>query len=137
MSTQAPWQRRHTMATVTLARTMYGDGEGWTPTEIMRYLHEQGIDVSMQTVRRWVIPGEDERRKAEAAARRARKRRNANGPLLERMRELRGAGLTFTAVAKVIDLDYGVTITTEQCRYCLHHGRDPRHLRPRRTTSRG
>lgn len=129
----APWQRRHTMATVTLARTMYGDGEGWTPTEIMRYLREQGTDVSMQTIRRWVIPGEDEKCKAEAAARRERKRRNASGPLLARMQQLHKAGLSFTAIAVLVDLDYGVKITSEQARYCVRHNRDPRDLRPRRT----
>jgi hypothetical protein len=124
----------HSSATLSLARIMYGDGESWTPTQIARYLAEQGIRVHPQTVRRWVVPGVAEARREsqrlEARERRARARARgsrAEFRVLDRMRQLRDAGMACAAIAIVIRLDEGVALTREQVRYYLRVGKEPRH----------
>lgn len=123
----------HSLSTMLLAQTMYGDGESWTPTQIRRYLIEQMGDAapSLTTIRVWVIPGlADERRRWK----RNYERRAAAGqvkrcttPILNRMRQLAEAGVAFVDIAIVVRLDEGVALTPEQVRYYLRHGREPRH----------
>jgi ABC-type transporter Mla MlaB component len=131
-----PRERRkvqHSMATMKLAQTMYGDGESWTPTQIRRYLIEQmGEDApSLTTVRRWVVPGvaEEYRRWKRNYARRvaAGEVTRRTAPILHRMRQLREAGVTFVDISIVIRLDEGVALTQEQVRYYLRVGKEPRH----------
>lgn len=128
-----PRGRRHTMKTVRLARQMYGDGTTWTPTQIKHYLAGRGIQVALHTVRLWVIPGmaEDHREKNRESYHRRRSGRRAKPatsetPLLDRMLVLREAGLTLPAIAAVIRLDYGITMTTEQVRYYVNERREPK-----------
>lgn len=119
-------QTRHSTQTMRLARQMYGDGGTWTPTQISRYLAGRGIHVHVNTIRLWVIPGLAEQQRA--ANRRSHRARQPGPesltPMLDRMRELRGAGLGAQATAKVLTLDFGVPVNRDQVRYCLRHGRE-------------
>jgi hypothetical protein len=118
---------RHTTGTMLLARTMYGDGDAWSPTEIVRYLAEQGVIVDRVTVLRWVDPGFAERRRREQRdAAKRRRARVAPTLVLDRMRELRSAGLSFSGIAVVVRLDWGVDLSGDQVRYYLRTGREPR-----------
>jgi hypothetical protein len=141
-----PRQRRHSTKTMALARRMYGAGNSWTPTQIKNYLATNGVRVSLNTIRLWVIPGmADEHRhanKANAARRQARKNQAPPpvGPaapvgLLDRMLALRHAGLPFVSIAKVIDLDYGVVMSGEQVRYYIRTRREPK--QPKKKARRG
>jgi hypothetical protein len=121
-------QRRHSMSTVTLARRMYGDGTSWTPSQIKGYLADTGIDVALHTVRLWVVPGmADEHRikNRESYWRRRRGKTASVAPVLDRMLELRSAGLPFASIAKVIQLDLGVPLNSEQARYYVKTKREP------------
>jgi hypothetical protein len=118
---------RHTTGTMLLARTMYGTGDAWTPTEIVRYLAEQGVVVDRVTVLRWVDPGFAERRRREQRdAAKRRRARVAAVPVLDRMRELRSAGLSFSGIAIVVLLDWGIDLSADQVRYYMRTGREPR-----------
>lgn len=123
-----PRGRRHSMRTVRLARQMYGNGDAWTPKQIQRYLAGEGIDVALYTVRTWVVPGEAEiarRRNLESYYRRQRGGRASKTPMLTRMLELRDAGLSFSAIAKVMRLDHGLDMSTEMARYYVNERREP------------
>ena len=129
-----PRQRRHAASTVKLARTMYSDGEAWTPSQIRRYLRDvRGIDVSLTTVKTWVVPGAAENQQRANLASYHRRRNGTTGPpgrkagaLLPRMRALREIGVAYSGIAKVIQLDHGVRLTEDQVRYYLKAGREPR-----------
>jgi hypothetical protein len=131
MSTKAV---RHTSGTVALAKTMYGDGDAWTPTQIARYLAEQGTPASVVTIRRWVDPDYAERRRIAQRAE-ARARRGApvvsDTPMLDRMRQLRAGGVFFSQIALVLRIDHGLKLTEGQVRYYLRKGREP--VLPKRT----
>lgn len=128
--------RRHTTATMRLARLMYDDGDSWTPTQIVRYLAEQGVSVSLNTVRVWVIPGVADEQRAQNRRAYARRQARATGPspdagrapqpLLDRMRQLRAAGMPFASVATLIRVDWGIDLNAEQVRYYLQLGREPK-----------
>jgi hypothetical protein len=140
-------QRRHTMATVRLARRLYGDGDSWTPTQIRRLLADQGIDVALVTVRCWVVPGfAEEHRHQNAEGYRRRNHRDATepaqpkaeaeaeacpaidgeavGPMTEtqadeRMLLLRDRGLTYSAISAVMALYHDYIVAEHQARYRL------------------
>lgn len=132
--TKDPRQRRHSTATMALARRMYGDGDSWTPTQIVRYLAEvKSIDVSLNTIRLWVIPGmADEHRARNIASHRRRRTTRkptpapSSTPILDRMLKLRDARLPFTSIAKVLNLDYNLHLTPEQTRYYINTRREPK-----------
>jgi hypothetical protein len=132
------------MSIVTLARRMYGDGDAWTIWQIRNYLREHhGCEsLSENTVRWWVRPEEAEHyRKQNLARQHARRaaRKAAAQPVaddvdsvldtatrrLRRLRALRAAGVSFTAISKVFELDTGVHLDADQLRYLL--GRRERH----------
>lgn len=125
--------RRHTSTTVALARTMYSAGEGWTPTEISRYLTGHGLVVSVSTIREWVVPGFVEARRAQKNAANARRRELTGNtqpepsatPLLARMRELRAAGMFFSQIAIALRVDQRVDLSAEQARHYLRVDREP------------
>jgi hypothetical protein len=119
--------RRHTSSMMVLARSMYGDGDAWTPTQIAGYLTAQGTPMDRITVRRWVDPvfAEQRRREQRDAARR-RRTRVRTGPLLTRMRDLRCAGMPFSSIAIVLRVDWGVDLTPDAVRYYIRKGREPR-----------
>src|ERR671917_2241098 len=102
---------RYSTAVVKLARTMYGDGDSWTPTQIKRYLNEQGHPVCLKTVRTWVVPGVAEDYQRHNNLYYQRRKRRAGAPALtplQRMRQLRDAGLTFSGIAVILRVDWGV-----------------------------
>lgn len=128
-----PRLRRHTTGTMQLARRMYGNGDSWTPTQIRTYFADRGTDVSLNTVRIWVIPGiAAEQRKQNTASyhRRQGAPPPSATPILDRMLELRSAGLTFTAIASVVRLDLGLPLDREQARYYVNARREP--VQPKR-----
>lgn len=136
---QHPRQVRHSTKTIALARRLYGDGDAWTPTQIVRYLEHQGVDPvpSLNTIRLWVVPGmADEQRAMNIRSYHARQARRASrrGPggrppadvqtaRLSRLRTLREAGLSYTGIAIVAGLDLGLDLTDEQARYVLQASR--------------
>jgi hypothetical protein len=129
--------RQHTSATVARARAMYAGGEGWSPTEIARYMAEHGTLVSVEAIREWVIPGLAEHRRQRQNARTRQRRAGvappvprAQTPLLNRMRQLRDAGMFFSQIAVLLEVDHGVKLTEGQVRYYLGNGREP--LTPRK-----
>jgi hypothetical protein len=137
-----PRSRRYPVSVMMLAKSMYADGDSWTPTQIRDYLrtHVDGCEgISENTIRFWVVPGEaDQHRRANLAryhARQAKAKAAANAappppPVAEqildtprkrlrRLRALREAGLTYTAISKVFELDTGVYLDPNQLRQLL------------------
>lgn len=133
-----PQQNRYSTKMLVAARQLYGDGNAWTPTEIRRFL-EQDFDEPIPTVgtiRRWVIPAEAEAQRqqnAECAANRQERRARITRPgplgdraLDRRMLEMRRRGLSYSAIAQVVDMYHGVSLTEEQVRGRLRkHGVQP------------
>lgn len=110
--------RRHTTATMRLARTMYGDGDSWSPTQIAAYLADRGILVHPNTVRLWVIP-------SLAEQHRVRRRKPASKTsVLGRVCQLREAGLSYTAIAALLRLDLGLEVNADHVRADLAAGRE-------------
>lgn len=132
-----PRLRRHSSATVALARRMYADGDGWTPTEIVRYLTERGTPVALSTVRTWVVPGMAEVQRAANMASYRRRRKTqppdvegSATPILDRMQELHAVGVSYSGIARVVGLDHGVPLTPDLVRYYMRMGREP--VQPKR-----
>lgn len=118
--------RRHTTAVMRLARTMYADGDAFTITEIAGYLAANGDPVSRATVKRWVDDEwAQERREQQRQSIKARRARGRT-PVLDRMRELRAGGLSFTSIAVVLRVDMGLELSTDAVRYYMRKGREPR-----------
>lgn len=114
------------------ARRLYNDGEGRTVNEIRESLRKLGYEPKRDTVRYWVEPGyaEEKRRRARRfnppgpAPRKAWRRR------LERMEDLRAAGLSYTNIARVISLDFHeLDLNTEQVRSVLKGNTRDQHIR--------
>lgn len=142
---RAPGHRTtYSSATVALARAMYGDGDSWTPTQIWRYLNQQGHPVCLKTVRRWVVPGCNEdhlRRNAAYYAQKEQRDRTDTVPTAEpmavaeptppattpygRMRQLRDAKMSYRGIATILQLDFGLDVNVDRVRYCLRVGRCP------------
>jgi hypothetical protein len=129
------------MTVVALARRMYGDGDAWSPKQIRDYLEaEHGLEgLALMTVRRWVVPGQDEterRRNSESYHRRKTAGPRAVPTLdtpakrLARMRVLRAAGLSYGGIAAVMKVDTGVEMDREQIRHLLSRRRSPGRLAP-------
>lgn len=98
-------------------------GQGLTPTRIQTVLVvEMGVRPALTTIMRWIDDEYRERRCLEQAVR-ARARR-----LYERMVTLRQAGLSYSAIAAVVVVDEGVSLTGEQVRWALRAGRVSRPL---------
>lgn len=128
-----PRTRRHSTATVLLARRMYADGEGWTPTEIVRYLEAQGTPVALMTIRRWVVPGteEEERQRNNFSYRRrqARAARNVeptfelpeSGVRYQRefMERLLAEGVPCASIARCCQVVFGGRFTAAEVRDIL------------------
>lgn len=138
-----PRGRRHSMKTVQLARRMYADG-AWSIQQIRDYFDRKGLRISENTIRYWVIPGLAEAQRRDNLARYHARRAalaaatapaeppvpESDTPVLDRMLELREARLSFTAIAAVVGVDYGIRLTTEQARYYVQSRREPH--RPKR-----
>lgn len=127
---------RHSARLAAEACEMYGDGDAWQPSDIRRHFEARGIKVSDNTIRRWVVPGFDRKDRLRRAARYAER-----GELLaqaepategepidldRRMIELRARGLTYPAIAVVVEVYHGTPIDAEAVRYRLRkHGVAP------------
>lgn len=102
---------------------------GWTHADIARHLgREFGREPSKHIVGMWVNPSLY-RRKLNAQT--ARRRRQAPVPRwalvrMRRMAALRDEGLTYSAVALVMRLDFGVELSPETVRYSLENESVPR-----------
>lgn len=124
-----PRRRRHRPATVEFARRLYAGGDAWTPTQIQRLLAQRGVQVSVGTIRGWVVPGEAGRQRARNSAsyrRRKHGRPAAASPLLDRMLALRAAGCSYSSIAAVMRLDHDLRMTADQVRYYVQSRREPR-----------
>ena len=133
---------RHSPKTIALARRMYGDGDAWTPTQIMRYIEAQGIRPvpTEGTVRRWVIPAVAEAHRA-ANARSMRTSRAAArdrddvdletvaAERLARFRVLHDAGMAYASLAVLARVDHGLQWTPDIARYVLRASRMTRAVR--------
>jgi hypothetical protein len=122
--TQDPRQRRHSMRTVTLARTMHENG-GWTSSEIAKYLTRMGTPVAVGTVRCWTNPEYLEKAHArhernEAANAKFRLQGKSEAYRLAFMRRLRGEGVSYTGIAAVCRVVFGVSLVGEQVRWMLN-----------------
>lgn len=116
--------RRHTAGKVAEARRMFE--AGWTVREISGI-----IETSELTTRRWVDPAFAARRaETENAARRRYEAHLTGGRFqtapqrtpefrAERMLALRDAGLSFNAIATVINFDFGTQLTGDNVRHRL------------------
>lgn len=95
-----------------------------TLTDIQALLMQRGFPVSKTTVARWVNPDMDERHRVIAREIRRREYRAANPGAhvrvwdeparVARIRALREAGLTRTAIARVCSLDCGQRVTMDE-----------------------
>jgi hypothetical protein len=124
-------QSKHSPRTIALARQLYGDGDSWTPTQIVRYLERNGVQPvpTLGTVRRWVVPGmADAHRELNLRSYHARRaKRHGNGPVqaddpavrLARLRALRDAGMSYASLAILAAVDFDLQITDDQMRYVL------------------
>lgn len=127
---QDPRRRRHSAKTVATAQRMYGDGDSWTPGQIAEYLTRNGTPVAKDTVYRWVVPGYRQRLYRKRAARQAAdaRRRRAEAAaapgdddrtLDDALLQLRGRGLSYSALVVVAELYHGALLTEDQARYRL------------------
>lgn len=88
-----------------------------SPRVMVEHLTARGYPVGMTTVRGWADPEYGDQHRANNAERKRRQR------LMGRMRELREAGVTYSCIARVMTLDFGIRVTEEQVRYALRVGR--------------
>jgi hypothetical protein len=113
--------KAYPMNVVTFARRLH-EQNGWEAGRIRKALIARGHSPSHNTVLCWI--DEDyadmrrERNKLEHRRRRgglrSKPRHTPWGCRLTRMEELRAAGLSYGAVAKVMELDFEVTLTRDQ-----------------------
>lgn len=106
---------------VTYARRLHEEN-GWGAHQIRKSLQTMGYDPAHTTVLAWIDPdyaaGRRERCKLERRRRRGTygkwKRLNPSELRLSRMRELRDAGVSYAAIAKVVLLDFELALTGGQ-----------------------
>lgn len=136
MSTAAMPQRRrrYTSREQVEAIRLREEGE-WSVAEIARIMRRRGFDVSEGAVRMWVDPEHAERqrdrdrqyrRRQRAARSEGRLRGNHSTPEMRaaRVRALRVAGLSHSAIVKVMTLDFPEhPLTVDQVRYQLGEDR--------------
>lgn len=126
---------RHTTGTVLAAKQLYE--AGWPPPSIARILQERGVDPAphVRTIRLWVVPGEADRRAARRRDSRQRLQaatavvgqgRYQSARLrLERLRRLRDAGMSYSALAIIAHVDFALEVTDENVRYLLNTSPKP------------
>lgn len=114
-------RRTYPMNVVTFARRLH-EHNGMKAHQIRNALIQRGWSPSHNTVLRWI--DEDyadawrEARRIEKRRKRGgltgKPRRSAWGVRLARMEELRDAGLSYEAIAKLAELDFGLTLSRSQ-----------------------
>lgn len=113
--------RRHSTRTVAIARDLHASG--MNPDRIVRALRDDyGVEVSRSTVSYWVRPWTYEQ---QLRSQREARQRNRT-PILDRMRALRAAGVTYASIGRVVGVDFGVRLDEAQVRYYMRVGREPR-----------
>lgn len=128
-------QTRYPLAMVSVARTMYGDGDTWTPTQIMRYLRSEydAPTLCIETIREWVIPGFDEYRRAQQREAHRKRMGSRTKPTPElaaaserwaRLVALRDEGMSYRSLSVVVKVDYGIAIDQEVIRYAFNSGKN-------------
>jgi hypothetical protein len=109
---------------------------GWTLRGIVQVLASRGIHVHESTVLYWTSETASERRRQHDRERMAQLnaaratfrwpgRPKTEAWLLGRMRVLERAGLSMTAIAKVVSIDHGLELSEHQVRYALSINRLP------------
>lgn len=100
---------------VEFARRLY-EQKGYTITRIRTALQRYGYNPSHTTVLCWVDPEYKASRYAHRNTNRnlGRPRKHAWRHRLERMRKLRAAGLSQQDIARVMELDFGLSLTRHQ-----------------------
>lgn len=117
LRTGLPRTTRYPARAQTFARSLYEQGR--TLTEIQAALSRYGHFPDYVTVKRWVDPEWRRERDSVTARRRSikRGRRPENASLRHaRLLELRSLGLSANAVARVMNHDYGLKLTSEHVR---------------------
>ena len=125
---------RHKASTKALAVKMRQGG--WSLNEIRRYLAEHGVvpTPSVSTIQCWTDPAQERKQREHKRLRERKERAQASTFAwpgersdewkLARMRRLSGAGLSTTAIAKVMAIDFPGTVLSEhQVWYMLKTGK--------------
>jgi hypothetical protein len=111
-------RRRYPAKVMRFARRLHE--EGYRLFEIEAALKRQGYTPSMYTIRRWTHP---EVVDYDRARRRRPPRRIVRSSgwfiKLARMKQLRDAGCSYASVTIVMNLDFGLSLTSDQVRYML------------------
>lgn len=94
-----------------IARAMQG---AWSAPEIARYLAEQGVKVSDRTAWRWA---NDAIGTSDDNSLRVARRRNAR--VFARITALRDRGVSYTAIAAVLSIDFECEVSAEQVRWSV------------------
>jgi hypothetical protein len=105
--------RSHDAALMVRARELYE--AGWKCGQISRLLaSEFGVQPHEVTVRRWVDPDYAEAQKRSTRTSEPAMRKWGWKSRLRRLRQLRGIGLSCSATAAVLALDFDVDLTESQ-----------------------
>jgi hypothetical protein len=84
---------------------------GWTAHQIQKLLNKDGIPATFATVKAWIDP-EYRRIRNHYSAEDMRQMKDVSGEHVKRrMLELRGAGLTCSAISVVVDIYHGRKIS--------------------------
>jgi hypothetical protein len=104
----------HPIAVVNRARKLAD--AGWNAAQIARRIPTEfpGIEPAQTTVRRWVDPEYAERQKTRHRVGGSKARKWGWRRRLDRARDLRSAGLTYSAIAAVMRLDFGLDLSEQQ-----------------------
>lgn len=100
------------------AQRLYDHGR--SPEYIKHQLGTFGYEVKLDTILSWCDEEYDRARRSLARSRRRQSTTKAAHLLKhERMKELKQIGLSNGAIAKLMKLDFGITLTAHQVRYIL------------------
>lgn len=105
------------------ARRLYQDG-GYTVPEVIEKLAERGVTPARSTVIGWCRPevrdahNLKQKRRLYPSGRR-KQRQLSWWAKARRARDLRDVGISYSAIAKVLALDFSLDLTAEQVRYAL------------------
>jgi hypothetical protein len=106
------------------ARRLYEEGR--TVPEVRAALARRGLNPTRSTVLYWCRPDAREahnfrNRHRRYPAGRQRQQEMVWWAKYKRLRELRDAGLSYSAIAKLATLDFGADLSADQARYMLQN----------------
>jgi hypothetical protein len=114
---------KHTTATMATAQAMYADGQGWTPTQIARYLLAHGTPVSVTTIRRWVDPEWAERRRAQQRKPSSKQPSDERAALRKILHLRTEHGVSYSALSVILREYHGVELDENRIRHWMtRHG---------------